>query len=122
MLISTYLFWKNVQVQKVITQSEVIEDFENLINPFCDQYHIITGTAKQEICKIMIEKFGKQLKHSDDWLRKRIDVKYKPMHRVKNAKKRNKESRLRKIPEKINKLERDFAELTKTTIDFAKRG
>ncbi len=110
------------EIQKIITRKQVAKDFENLINPYCEQYHIVTGTARPQICKIMIKKFGKKVKHGDDWIRKRIDQKFKALHRIRNAQQRSKASRIKKIPEKINKLEGQLAELTKTTIDFAKSG
>ncbi len=109
-------------IQRIITKKQVIKDFENLINPYCEQYHVVTGKARPQICKIMTEKFGKKIKRSDDWIRKKIKQKYKSFHRIRNAQQRSKESRIKKIPEKINKLEGQLAELTKTTIDFAKSG
>jgi len=109
-------------IQRIITKKQVAKDFENLINPYCEQYHIVTGTARPQICKIMIKKFAKKVKHGDDWIRKRIDQKFKSLHRIRNAKQRSKASRIKKIPEKINKLEGQLAELTKTTVDFVKSG
>lgn len=106
----------------MITKKQVVKDFENLINPYCEQYHIVTDISRPQICKIMIKKFGKKVKHGDDWIRKRIDQKYKSLHRIRNAQQRSKESRIKKIPEKINRLEGQLAELTKTTLDFAKSG
>lgn len=110
------------EIQKIITKKQVVKDFENLINPYCKQYHIVTGTLNQEICQIMIKKFKKKIKHEDDWFRKRIDRKFKSLPRIRNAEKRSKASRIKNIPKKINKLEGQLAELTKTTIDFAKSG
>jgi len=100
----------------------VIENFAKLINPFCEQYHIVTGTARPQICKIMVEMFHAEIQFKDNWIRKKIDEKYKSQARVRNAKLRSKKSRIRKIPEKINKLEEQFAELTKATVDYAKSG
>ncbi len=122
MLITTNSFGKVVLIQKIILKTEVIEDFTNKINPFCEQYHIVTGTARPQICKIMVENFGKDIQYKDDWIRKKIEEKYKSQPRVRNAKLRSKKSRLRKIPEKINKLEGQLAELTKVTYDYAKSG
>jgi len=109
-------------IQRIITKKQVTKDFENLINPYCEQYHVVTGITRPQICKIMIKKFGKKVKHGDDWIRKRIEQKYKSLHRIKNAQQRSKASRIKKIPEKINKLEGQLAELTKTTVDFVKSG
>ena len=109
-------------IQRIITKKQVAKDFENLINPYCEQYHIVTDISRPQICKIMIKKFGKKVKHGDDWIRKRIDQKYKSLHRIRNAQQRSKESRIKKIPEKINRLEGQLAELTKTTLDFVKSG
>jgi hypothetical protein len=109
-------------ITRIITRSQVIKDFDNLINPYCEQYHIVTGKPRPEICKIMIKKFAKKVKHEDDWIRKRIDQKYKSIHRIKNAEKRSKASRIKNIPKKINKLEDELAELTKTTVDYIKSG
>jgi len=122
MLITTNSFGKVVLIQKIILKTEVIEDFTNKINPFCEQYHIVTGIARPQICKIMVENFGKEIQYKDDWIRKKIKEKYKSQPRVRNAKLRSKKSRLRKIPEKINKLEGQLAELTKVTYDYAKSG
>ena len=110
------------EIIRIITKPQVRKDFVNLINPYCEQYHVVTGTPRPQICKIMIEKFGKKIKHEDDWIRKRIDKKYKALHRIRNAEKRSRANRIKNIPKKINKLEGQLAELTKTTIDYAKGG
>jgi len=104
-----------------MTTEDVVVDFENLINPFCEQYHIITGTARPEICKRMVEKFKKIVTHKENWIRTKIDSKFKPPHRVRNGKLRSNKSRIGRIPKKINKLEKEFAELTKVAIDYANR-
>lgn len=111
-----------MQIQKILLKADVIENFVKLINPFCEQYHIITGTARPQICRIMVEMFHGEIQYKDDWIRKKIEEKYKSQPRVRNAKLRSKKSRLRKIPEKINKLEGQLAELTKVTFDYAKSG
>ncbi len=116
---------ETVQVEaitRIITKKQVIKDFENLINPYCKQYHVVTHKPKQEICQIMIKMFKKKLKHKDDWFRKRIKQEYKSLPRIKNAEKRSKASRIKNIPQKINKLEGQLAELTKTTVDYMQSG
>ena len=116
------MLWKIVQIQKILLKTDVIEDFVNLINPFCEQYYIVTGTARPQICRIMVEMFHGEIQFKDDWIRKKIEEKYKSQPRVRNAKLRSKKSRLRKIPEKINKLEEQLSELTKVAVDYAKSG
>jgi len=111
-----------VQFQKIILKKDVKKDFTNLINPFCEQYHVVTGKARPEICMIMIEKFHGEIDYKDNWIRKKIEEKYKSQARVKNGKLRGKKSRLANIPEKIKKLEEQIGELTKVTIDYAKSG
>jgi len=116
---------ETVQVEaitRIITKKQVIKDFENLINPYCKQYHVVTHKPKQEICQIMIKIFKKKIKHKDDWFRKRIDQEYKSLPRIKNAEKRSNKIRKESIPEKINKLESELAQLTKTAVDYAKSG
>jgi len=122
MLISTYLFGKLVQLQKILLKPDVIEDFANLINPFCEQYHIVTGTSRPEICKIMVGIFHGKIQYKDNWIRKKIKEKYKSPARVRNAKLRGNKSRLKLIPQKINKLEEQLSEITMATVDFAKGG
>lgn len=73
---------------KIITKSDVIEDFENLINPYCEQYHILNNSPKPTICNIMVKLFRGKTEHRDEWVRKQIDNKFKSAHRVRNAKKR----------------------------------
>jgi len=109
-------------IPRIITKKQVAKDFENLINPYCEQYHVITNTPNQQICQIMIKMFKKKVKHKDDWIRKRIDQKFKSLPRIKNAQQRSKASRIKNIPKKINKLEGQLAELIETTVDFAKSG
>jgi len=92
-------------------KSDVIEDFENIINDFCEQYHIINKTPKSLICKTMVEEFHGLTGHSDDWMRKRIDTKFKPPYRVRNGKLRSKKS-----------IEAKIADIAKQTIDFARKG
>ena len=111
-----------MQIQKIILKTDVIKDFANLINPFCEQYHIVTGIARPQICKIMVEKFHGEIQFKDNWIRKKIEEKYKSQARVRNGKLRGKKSRLTKIPQKINKLQHQLDEITKVTIDYAKRG
>lgn len=73
---------------KIITKSEVIEDFENLINPYCEQYEILYKVPKTTICNIMVKLFRGKTEHRDEWIRKQIDNKFKSAHRVRNAQKR----------------------------------
>lgn len=100
-----------MQVQKILIKSEVIEDFENSINDFCEQYHIINKTPRSLICKKMIETFHGLTGHGDDWMRKKIDIKFKPPHRVRNGKLRSKKS-----------IESKLADIAKQTIDYAMKG
>ncbi len=111
-----------MQIQKLILKSDVVEDFANLINPFCEQYHVVTGKARPEICKIMVEKFHDEIEYKDNWIRKKIEEKFKSQARVRNGKLRGKKSRLKSIPKKIKKLEEQIGELTKVTFDYAKSG
>jgi len=111
-----------MQIQKIILKEDVIKDFAKFINPFCEQYHVVTDTPRPEICKIMIEMFQPEIDHKHNWLRKKIDAKFKPPHRVKNGRLRSNISRIRKIPQKINKLEEQLAEISQTTVDFVKKG
>jgi len=121
-----------VLVQKLILKSEVIEDFKilsidrskykDLINQFCEQYHSQNNEPRPAICNLMVNEFYGLVDHEKDWIRKKIDEKYKPYHRVRNGKLRGNKLRLKKIPQKINKLEEQFAELTKHTLDFVTKG
>lgn len=119
-------------VQKLISKAEVIEDlkilsidrskYKNLINGFCEQYHLQNKKPRPEICNLMVNEFYGSVGHEKDWIRKKIDEKYKLYHRVRNGKLRGNKVRLNKIPQKINRLEEQFAELTKHTIDYVRRG
>lgn len=119
-------------VQKLISKAEVIEDFKilstdrskykDLINQFCEQYHSENNAPRPAICNLMVNEFYGLVSHEKDWIRKKIDEKYKPYHRVRNGKLRGNKLRLKKIPQKINKLEEQFAELTKHTLDYVTKG
>ena len=119
-------------VQKLILKAEVIEDlkilsidrskYKGLINDFCEQYHSENNEPRPAICNLMVNEFYGLVGHEKDWIRKKIDEKYKPYHRVRNGKLRGNKLRLKKIPQKINKLEEQFAELTKHTLDFVTNG
>lgn len=111
-----------MQIQKIILKKDVIKDFAKFINPFSEQYHVVTDTPRHEICKIMIEMFRPEINHKDNWMRKKINPKFKPPHRVNNGRLRSNLSRIRKIPQKINKLEEQLAEISQTTVDFVKKG
>ena len=111
-----------MQIQKIILKKDVIKDFAKFINPFSEQYHVVTDTPRHEICKIMIEMFRPEINHKDNWMRKKINPKFKLPHRVNNGRLRSNLSRIKKIPQKINKLEEQLAEISQTTVDFVKKG
>lgn len=132
MLIKTIIIWKNVLVQnRLILKEQVIKDlhifsidrseYKNLINEYCEQWHQKNGTPRTAICKIVVEELHGLINHENDWIRKRIDEKYKIPQRVQNGKLRSTHNRLAKIPLKINELEQTFAELTKQTIDYVRK-
>jgi len=115
-----------VQIQeKIITKTEVILDlslsvknksqYKGLINDFCEQYHEKTGKPRNIICDLMVNEFYEFLPHERDWIRKRIDQKYKIIHRVNNGLLRS-----NKIRNEIQKLETKAGEILTTTFDYMK--
>lgn len=85
----------------------------------------MTGKARPEICKIMVEKFRGKIDGgtSDDWLRKRIDSKYKKTCQANNGKMRGL-GKVAKLKKKINdfrtkasELESELLEVTHGTVD-----
>lgn len=97
-------------IQKIILKSEVVDNFEDFINEYCEQYHIINKTPKSLICKIMVEEFHGLTGHGDDWVRKKIDTRFKPPYRVRNGKLRSKKN-----------VESKLADIAKQTIDYMKK-
>lgn len=91
-----------MQVQKHLTEADVINDFADNINEYCEQYYLETDKPRVMICTIMIMHFHERVQggKSDDWMRKRIDPKYKMTYRVNNVKQK-----------KISKLDRLRANL-----------
>ena len=73
---------------KIITKSQVVEEFEVLINPYCEQHHVLNDAPRPTICNYMVKLFHGLTEHRDEWLRKKIDSKFKSKHRVINAQKR----------------------------------
>lgn len=101
-------------VQKHISEQEVILDFANFINNFCEQYHLSTNKPRPFICKIVIEKFSGKVGHSDDWMRKQIESKYKNQAQSKNGKKRGM-SKIDRLKKAFDKAEHDLLEATHET-------
>ena len=119
-------------VQKeLILKQQVIEDlntfsidrfnYKDLINQYCEQYHQKNGTPRTAICKIIVEELYGLIKYEKDWIRKRIDERYKIPQRVRNGRLRSTANRLVKIPQKINQLEQEFIELSGQTIDYVRK-
>lgn len=132
MLINTSTIQKIVSIQThLISRDQVIEDlkvfsidksqYKNLINQYCEQIHQQTNKPRTQICQFIIDELYGLVDHEIDWIRKRIDEKYKSTPRVRNGRLRSTQNRLTKIPQKINQLEQQFAELTKYTIDYASK-
>jgi len=111
-----------VQIQKQISKLEVIDNFEELINSYCEQTHLKTGKLRADICKIMVNEFRGMIAHEDDWIRKKIDTRYKSAYRIVNGKLRSKKNRKLKLSEKINKIEQEFAQIAGQTISLARKG
>ena len=95
------------QEMKIITKSAVVEDFENLINAYCEQHYIMTNAPRPTICNTMVKLFNGLTEHRDEWIRKKIDNKYKSAHRVLNAQKRK---------TKKNSIESTIGDIVKESI------
>lgn len=111
-----------MQIQKQISKLQVIENFEDLINDYCEQIHLKTGKLRSNICKIMVNEFHGKIGHEDDWIRKKIDTRYKSMYRIENGKLRSKKNRKLKLSEKFNRLEEGFTQIAGQTIGLARKG
>ena len=98
-------------VQKHVSEMEVIQDFATNINDFSEQYHLKTKLPRTMVCQKMIEMFHGKVKHSDDWMRKKIDVKYKVANRVSNGKLRGL-SKIDRLRLAFKKAESDLLEAT----------
>ncbi len=96
-----------------LTEVDVIRDFADNINDFCEQYHVETGKPRVMVCTIMIDKFNGRVQggKSDDWMRKRIDGVYKMTYRVNNVKQK-KISKIDKLKANIRKAESALLEAT----------
>jgi len=90
-----------------------MQDFENNINEYCEQYSLETEKPRVMICTIMITKFKGRVQggKSEDWMRKRIDPKYKMTYRVNNVKQK-KISRIDKLKIKFKLAESELLEAT----------
>lgn len=108
-----------IQDLKILTKSEVIEDFENLINNYCEQQHIINNIPRPLICNEMVILFRGLTEHKDDWIRKQINQKYKPMHRVRNGS-RSKDG-LKKNHRKKIQVESTFNDVAEIAISFVRK-
>lgn len=111
-----------MQIQKQISKDDVIENFEELINNYCEQIHLTTEKSRPYICKIMVDEFHGKVGHEDDWIRKKIDTKYKSPYRIENGKLRSKKNRKLKLSEKINRFEEKFTQIAGHTISYVKKG
>lgn len=104
----------------IVTKSEVIDDFENLINTYCEQYHIIESVPRRLICGDMVRLFRGTIEHKDDWIRKQIDLKFKSLHRVKNGEKRS--DRIRKEKTETQSIKSTLEDVVHQTIDLVRKG
>lgn len=102
-----------MSLQKHLTEVDVIQDFTTNINDFCEQYHLETGKPRVMICTIMIDKFSGRVQggKSSDWMRKRIDSKYKMAYRISNVKQK-KISKIDKLKAKLKIAESELLEAT----------
>lgn len=102
-----------MSLQKHLTEIDVIKDFSSNIDDFCEQYHIETGKPRVMICTIMIMKFDGRVQggKSSDWMRKRIDDKYKMTYRVNNVKQK-KISKVDRLKANLKKAESALLEAT----------
>jgi len=110
-----------VLVQKHVSEQEVLQDFATNINNFCEQYYLKNDIfSRTMICQKMIEIFHEKVKHSDDWMRKRIDVKYKVANRVSNGKLRGM-SKIDRLRLSFHKAESELLEaIQETTVTVGK--
>lgn len=119
MSVQTHLTLRDQVIEDLKIFSIDKSQYKNLINLYCEEYHQLSNKPRTLICKIIVDELYGLIDHEKDWIRKRIDEKYKSMPRVRNGRLRSTKNRLTKIPQKINQLEQEFAELSKYTIDYA---
>ncbi len=98
---------------KHLSDDDVISDFTNNINDFCESYHLESGKPKSMVCTIMIDKFKGRVEggKSEDWMRKRIDSKYKMLHRINNVNQK-KFSKIDKLKAKFKLAESELLKAT----------
>ena len=91
----------------------VTKDFESNIDKFCEDYHQESGKPRPMICTIMIDMLHGKVENgkSDDWMRRRINSKYKMTYRVNNVKQK-KISKIDKLKAKFKKAEADLLQAT----------
>jgi len=110
----------------VLVESEAFLEnkklFASNINKICEDYHVKTGKPRQMICTIMVEKFRGKIEGgmSDDWIRKRIEPKYKMAHRITNVKQK-KISKVDRIKSRLNHLNSELLQATHEISVVAKK-
>lgn len=103
-------------MQVLLTKLDVVLDFKNLINDYCEQYHLSNKVNKVDICQIMVEEFKDNF--SDGFIRKHIDKQYKVAFRSRNAELKG-ENKIEKLNRKIHEYEQELLGMTYETIKYA---
>ncbi len=91
----------------------VTTKFEENIDQFCEDYHKETDKPRVMICTIMIDMLHGKVEggKSDDWMRRRIDPKYKMTYRVNNVNQK-KISKIDKLKAKFKLAEAELLQAT----------
>lgn len=85
-----------------LEKEQVLNDFDNKINPWCELYAEQNNIPEEKMCQIAVETFGSSI--NSTYIRNAIRPEFKQAYRVENAKKKRVEkeskeqtiSRLRK--------------------------
>lgn len=102
-------------VQSFLSSKEIVLDFENLINKYCEQIHLSENIPRFKICGIVVQEFKKDF--SEDFIRRKVDSIYKVSHKSNNAKKKGK-SLLEKLKEKASLLDEEIKTISQESVTY----
>lgn len=96
-----------------LEKQNVLKDFDNLINPWCEHYAKIHGIPKDQMCKVAKKFFGDDL--SESKIQNSIKPEFKIAYRIENGKQKETPK-----PEKVSRVRRLMDSLGISVDDLVK--